>query len=115
MFNLFLYELKREAADLKKNPTDKPYFGDGLPFRPIDETCKVGKRTMHKDVSFKFESGTGRSAIVQAIFAFPAPCKDPDTTTYKILLVKENSNWRIDDVLYEDNHGLKQDLKRKDY
>src|SRR5262245_25795757 len=32
LYALFQYELKREAAYLKKNPSDKPYFGDGLPF-----------------------------------------------------------------------------------
>ena len=115
LYQLFLNELRRESAYLKKNPTDKPYFGDGLPFRPIDETCKAGRRTLHKGLSFKFEAGTGRSATVQAIFAFPSPCKDPDTTIYKIKLVNEKAGWLIDDVLYEDNHGLKQDLKRKDY
>ncbi len=115
LYDLFIYELQRESTSLKKNPTDKPFFGDGLPFRPIDETCKIGRRTLHKTVRFIFEAGTGRSATVQAIFAFPSPCKDPDTTIYKIKLVNEKVGWLIDDVLYEDNHALKQDMKRQDY
>lgn len=115
LYDLFIYELRRESAYLRKHPTDKPYFGDGLPFRPIDETCKVGRQNLHKGVSFKFETGNGQFASVQAIFAFPAPCKDPDTTIYKINLVNAKAGWLIDDVLYEDNHPLKQDLKRKEY
>src|SRR5262249_26709163 len=47
LYNLFLYELKREDAYLKKNPNDKPYFGDGLPFQPLDETCKAGRQNLH--------------------------------------------------------------------
>src|SRR3954454_22284024 len=50
LYNLFLYELKRESAYLKKTPTDKPYFGDGLPFEPYDETCKAGRRELHRTV-----------------------------------------------------------------
>src|SRR5437868_5381870 len=44
---LFQYELKRERAYLKKNPTNKPHFGDGLPFMPVDECYRMGKYYRH--------------------------------------------------------------------
>ena len=33
LYKLFLNELKRQDEYLKKNPTDMPYFGDGVPFQ----------------------------------------------------------------------------------
>src|SRR5436190_21585339 len=39
---LLIIELAREKEYLKKNATDKPHFGDGLPFQPLDEECAAG-------------------------------------------------------------------------
>jgi len=36
LYKLLINELVREKEYLKKNPTDKPHFGDGLPFQPLD-------------------------------------------------------------------------------
>jgi hypothetical protein len=35
-------ELKRQIVFERENPGAKPHFGDGLPFRPWDETCQSG-------------------------------------------------------------------------
>ncbi|MGH9819675.1 MAG: hypothetical protein ACRD43_05850 [Pyrinomonadaceae bacterium] len=115
LFRLFQYELRREAAYLKKNPTDKPYFGDGLPFQPIDETCKAGRQDLHKSLVVKPAFQKGNRAAVTATFAFPKPCKDPDNTIYTIGLIKSKKGWVIDDVNFGEDRTLKEDLKRKDY
>ena len=115
LYSLFRNELRRETAYLKRNPSDKPYFGDGLPFQPIDETCKAGRRELHKSVAVKPAFQKGDRAAVTTTFAFPKPCKDWDATTYTIGLVKGNAGWLIDDVNYGDERSLKVDLKRKEY
>ena len=114
LLSLFQKEFKREEAYFKKHPTDKPYF-EGLPFQPIDETCKVGRRRLHKALSVLHGTENAKTATILAQFAFPKPCKQPDNTVYTIALVKAKSGWLIDDVLYEDNRSLKADLNRKEY
>lgn len=114
LYALLLKELRRETAYLKKNPNDKPYF-EGLPFQPIDETCKAGRKNLHKALTVSRGTEDTTTATVLASFAFPKPCKDPDTTVYSIALIKGRIGWLIDDVRYEDNHSLKADLNRKDY
>ena len=115
LYSLFLYELKRENEYLKKNPTDKPYFGDGLPFQPIDEICKAAGRNLHRSFIIKPAFLKGNRAAVTAGFPFPKPCKDTDAPTYTIGLVKQGATWVIDDVNYGDDRTLKDDLKRKEY
>ena len=115
LYSLFQYELKREAEYLKKNPTDKPYFGDGLPFQPYDETCTTSGKTLHKSLVVKPAFQKGNRAAVTATFAFPKPCKDPDTTTYTIGLIKIKGAWVLDDVNYGEDTSLKERLKRKEY
>ena len=115
LYKLFLYELKREKEYLKKNPGDKPYFGDGLPFQPVDETCKAGRRNLHRTVVVKLADQKGDRAAVAASFPFPKPCKDTDAPTYTIGLIKQGGRWLIDDVNYGDDRTLKQDLNRKEY
>lgn len=117
LYRLFQYELKREAAYLKKNLSDKPFFGDGLPFQPIDETCEAGKGKTHKVLKLSQKFYKGRRGSVEATFAFPKPCPDPDRTVYTLHFVQGKRGWVIDDVSYggESDHTLKQDLNRKDY
>lgn len=115
LYNLFLYELKREAAYLKKNPGDKPYFGDGSSFQPIDEVCKAGRQNLHRTVVVKPADTMGDRAVVTASFPFPRPCKDTDAPTYTIGLVRQHGAWVIDDVNYGEDRTLKQDLNRKEY
>ncbi|MEP6947315.1 MAG: hypothetical protein ABJA02_15455 [Acidobacteriota bacterium] len=114
LYELFLNELKRENAFLNSNPNEKPYFED-LSVDPIDESCLAGTRQLHKQVTVKPGAEDKSAATVRAIFAFPSPCKDPDTTIYTIEIVRASRGWVIDNVIYEDGSNLVEDLKRKDY
>src|SRR5215204_1222763 len=40
---LFQNELKREKEYLKKNPGNKPFFGDGFALTPLEECTSGGK------------------------------------------------------------------------
>ena len=115
LYTLFQKELKRETAYLKKNPTDKPYFGDGLPFQPIDETCKVNGKDTHRSVKIKQEFSKSSRAAATASFAYPKGCTDGDTVVYTIGLIKEKGKWVIDDVNYGQDTTLKERLNRKEY
>jgi hypothetical protein len=116
LYRLFQNELRREAAYLKKNPTNKPYFGDGLPFQPYDETCKAGRREFRRGLTIKQEFQRGSRAAATATFAFPRACRDGgDAIVYTIGLIKVRERWVIDDVNYGEDTTLKQRLRRKDY
>lgn len=115
LYSLFRKELNREAAYLKKNPTDKPYFGDGLPFQPLDETCKVNGRDLRRLLKFKQEFRRGSRAAATATFYYPKGCTEGDSLVYTIGLVNEKGKWVIDDVNYGEDTTLKQRLNRKEY
>ncbi len=115
LYKLFLYELKRENTYLRTHQNEKPYFGDGLPFQPIDETCKAGGKELHRGVEVKPAFQKGRRAAVIAAFAFPKQCSEKDVVTFTIGIVKSGTAWVIDDVNFGEDRTLKQDLKRKDY
>lgn len=112
LYNLFLNELKREAAYLKKNPTDKPYFGDGLPFQPLQEKCEAGRG---RGLQTKQDYIEAKRAVELAGFSYPKPCKDPDPVVYTIGMLKVGGRWVIDDINYGEDTTLKQRLRRKEY
>jgi hypothetical protein len=112
LYNLFLKELKREAAYLKKNPDDKPFFGDGLPFQPLQEKCEKG---FDRGLVVRQEFVRGNRAAVTATFAYPKRCRDPMPVVYTIGLSKTRKGWVIDDVNYGEDTTLKQRLRRKEY
>jgi hypothetical protein len=114
LYKLFLNELKREKEYLKQNPTDKPHFGDGLPFQPLDETCEANGKTYR--YSYKIVPGivNKRSATVSVRFSYPKQCSI-DPMTYKFKLIKSGSAWLINDVEYPDDATLIEDLKRPVY
>jgi hypothetical protein len=113
LYNLFLSELKREAAYLKKNPTDKPFFGDGLPFQPLQESCD-GKTTAKQRITVRQEFVRGNRAAATATFSDPKPCP-AHSDVYTIGLTKTKSGWVIDDINYGEDTTLKQRLRRKEY
>ena len=115
MYRLLKTELKREAEYLKENPGDKPHFGDGLPFRPLDETCDVGQKKLHKRITFKSGPIRGSRAAITATFAFPRPCETPDKNVYVFSMKRIANRWTIDNVTYDDGSTLVGDLKRKEY
>jgi hypothetical protein len=112
LYRLLLNELKRDAAYLKKNPTDKPFFGDGLPFQPLQEKCEQGRdRTLVVEQDFVRRD----RAAATATFSYPKPCSDPMPVVYTIGLLKTKSGWVIDDINYGEDTTLKQRLRRKEY
>jgi hypothetical protein len=112
LYLLLLNELKRDAAYLKKNPTDKPYFGDGLPFQPLQENCRAGKG---RRMTIRQEFQKGARAVTTVTFAYPKPCKETDAIVYTIGLTRTRKGWAIDDINYGEDTTLKQRLRRKEY
>ncbi len=114
LYSLFKNELRREADFLKQNPTDKPFFGDGLPFRPYDELCDGPKKSGRSlTIGLKFQKA--RRAAATATFAYPRSCKTADTIVYTISLIKVNSKWVIDDIDFDKDTRLKHSLNRPEY
>jgi len=114
LYKLFLNELKRQDEYLKKNPSDMPYFGDGVPFQPVDETCEAGKRSYRYTYTVGVGVVSGDSAEVPVTFAYPAACKIPPIV-YKFKVVRSNTGWLVDDVDYGDGKTLVADLNRTEY
>jgi hypothetical protein len=115
LYKLFLFELKRQREFLRKHPNEKTFFGEGLPFKPYDEICKVGRMDLHKEISFRPDAEDRDIATVLVIFAFPSPCKEPDKTEYTFQMIRSPAGWVIDNVNYGPDSNLVNDLKRKDY
>ncbi len=111
---LFQNELKREREFLKKNPTDKPHFGDGFPFIPPDECYKMGKFYKH---NYRLGSETIRKgiAVVEVKFYNQKVCGGDFIETYKVELIKSKGGWLINDFIYADGKRLSEDLKRAEY
>jgi len=112
LYSLLTNELKRDAEYLKKNPGDKPYFGDGLPFQPLQEKCEAGK---YRILTIKQDFLKGDRAVELVGFAYPKPCKDPEPVVYTIGMFKIGGKWVIDDINYGEDTTLKQRLRRKEY
>lgn len=115
LYKLFLKELDREAAYLKANPTDKPHFGDGLPFRPLDEPCSVNGRTFSRTISYGQVTVKGDLGNLDVKFKYPKACNIPDVL-YAINMEKEKGRWVISDIRYfPGDTSLVEDLGRKEY
>lgn len=115
LYRLLLAELEREASYIKENPDDKPYFGDGLPFQPIDEPCRQGRIVMHRKPTIGEIESDGNSAKVKVLFAYPRICVGSDDVEYTLKLVWSNKRWLIDNVVYSEDADLVKDLNRAEY
>jgi len=115
LYRLFLNEVKREAVYLKKNPGDKPYFGDGLPFQPVREKCEDGPNGRYRSLAIKQEFQKASRAVVTATFAYPSPCRQNEPVVYTIGMIRTGGKWVIDDINYGEDTTLKQRLQRKEY
>jgi hypothetical protein len=111
---LFQNELKREKEYLKKNPTDKPFFGDGFQLLPYEECSSGGK--LVKNI-LKIGTATIRKsiAVVEVKIYQPKQCGGELTDTYKIELNQTKGVWLINDWIYSDGKRLTEDLKRAQY
>jgi hypothetical protein len=115
LYNLFLKELDREKEYLAKNPTDKPHFGDGLPFRPLDEVCELNGKSYRRTISYGKVTVKGDVGNVDVYFKYPKGCNIPDIL-YAVNMSKERGRWVIDDIRYiADDTSLLEDLNRTEY
>ena len=115
LFELFQYELKREAEYLKEYPTNKPYFGDGFPFTPMEE-CYFKEKEIKNVLKIGKTSIKGNKSIVKVSFYYPKVCEGGLIHSYKIELVKNKNSWLINDLIYVDSgERLTKDLKRERY
>lgn len=113
---LFQNELKREREYLKKNPTDKPHFGDGFPFTPYEECYKNGKEIKNV-LKLGAPESIGNKTLIEAKFYYPKACSGGGELTreHKIELVKSRGVWLISDLIFSDGSRLTEDLKRAEY
>lgn len=115
LYELLVNELAREKAYLAKNSTDKPHYGDGLPFQPLDETCELNGKSYRRAISYGQVTVKGDLANVDVYFKYPNGCNLPDIL-YAVNMSKERGRWVIDDIRYiADNASLVEDLNRKEY
>ena len=71
LYKLLINELAREKEYLKANPTDKPHYGDGLPFRPLDETCELNGKSYRRTLSYGQVTVKGDLGNVDVYFKYP--------------------------------------------
>lgn len=115
LYKLFLKELDREAQYLKINPTDKPHFGDGLPFRPLDEACLIKAKSYRRTITYGQVTVKGDLGNVDVKFKYPKGCNISDIL-YAINMEKEKGRWVISDIRYfPGDTSLVEDLGRKEY
>ena len=115
LYKLLINELAREKVFLRANPTDKPHYGDGLPFRPLDEVCEINGKKYARTISYGQVTVKGDLANVDVYFKYPKACDIPDIL-YAVNMSIENGRWVIDDIRYiADNTSLIEDLNRSEY
>lgn len=114
LYNLFLNEIKREDEFVRKNPNDKPHFGDGFPFQPFSE-CVDGETVIVNKFEAEEISSDALKATVEVKFSAPEKCGGALIDKYKVELVKTRNAWLINDWIFSDKTRLTDDLKRKNY
>jgi hypothetical protein len=114
LYKLFLNELKREDEFVRKNPDEKPHYGDGFPLQPFSE-CVDGETVIINTFEVKEISSDAAKATVEVKFHSPEKCEKKLIDTYKVELVKTKNTWLINDWIFSDNTRLSNDLKRKEY
>ena len=116
LYAAFLKQLAEDDAYLKTHPTDKPFFGDGLDFRPLDEPCEVGDRSYKRVQSVYRSQMTQSRAEVEVKFAYPSACtQNYQPIIYKVNLQKIGGRWLINDWTYDDGRTLIGDMKSHRY
>jgi len=120
LYELFQNELKREAEYLKENPTNKPYFGDGLPFTALEE-CYVEGKGIKNVLKIGKTSAKENKTLVEVKFYQPKVCEGHFIHAYKVELVKNEGSWLINDLIYLNDQTMAEegrltaDLKREKY
>jgi hypothetical protein len=116
LYAAFLKQLEEDEKYLKAHPTDKPFFGDGLDFRPLDEPCEVGDRSFKRVQSVARSQIISSRAEVEVKFAYPSACTHGyQPIIYKVNLQKIGGKWLINDWTYEDGRTLVGEMKGHNY
>ena len=115
---LFQNEIKREEEFVRKNPDEKPYFGDGFPFQPYEE-CVVNEKLVLNRLELGKVKLNGRTATIDVKFFIPEQCAadvpDPLLDSFQIELTRGTTGkWLINDWMFADGR-LSAILKREKY
>ena len=114
LYRIFREELQRQTDMLKSHPTDKPFFGDGLDFRPRDEKCQANGRTYGFAQMIGEQFIRHNVATVEVRWAYPLVCHD-GPVRYRLVLRKVGGRWLIDDLIYDDGSSLALATKNHRY
>jgi len=108
-YTAFRTLLRKDQGQLKKHPTDKPFFGDGLDFRPLNEACDVNGKQYYRRRSIGRTIIKKNRADVDVRFAYPKSCTI-EPIVWRIRLWKVSGKWLIADQIYEDGSTLTKDM-----
>jgi hypothetical protein len=112
LYRAFQMQLRKDRVQEKKYPTDKPFFGDGLDFSPLDEPCETNGRSYHRSYSVSGRNVGKTRASVSVKFAYPKACTDDNEPIYyKVSLWKINGKWLIADWTYPDGMTLTREMR----
>jgi hypothetical protein len=116
LYRAFQEQLRKDATQKKQHPTDKPFFGDGLDFAPLNEPCEANGKSFQRSISFSSDK-TGKSlATVNVKFAYPKACADgSEPIVFKVKLLKVSEKWLIADWIYPDGKPLTQEIEENKY
>lgn len=114
LYRLYLIELAREERVAKERPDDKPYFGDGMDFGPLKESCTVGDKIYPQKFSLGRSRIISNYAYVRARFFYHPDCNGGDDPTYYTFIFRKTGKvWLLDNIDYGRNRGtLRRDLRR---
>ena len=114
LYRAFVAHLRDQQAFLKKNPTDKPFFGDGLDFRPLDEPCEASGKSYWRSQSISRVSTGKTRSYVDVKFAYPKACTE-EPIYYRVNLQKISGKWLIADWTYSSGMTLTREMKENKY
>ena len=84
LYREFLAQLREDQIHLKTNPTDKPIFGDGLDFRPLDEPCESNGRSYRRYQTISRRVIEKNRAYIDVRFAYPKACTGIEPIYYRV-------------------------------
>jgi hypothetical protein len=114
LYNAFRAQLREDRAYLKKNPTDKPFFGDGLDFMPLDEPCEANGKSYRRSWSVSRRDIRKIRAYIDVKFAYPKEC-NIEPVYYRVGLQQIGGKWLIDDWTYSTGMTLRREMREHKY
>lgn len=110
LYQLFVEQLKKDEANLKAHPTDKPFFGDGLDFEPLHEPCNAGGKSYPYTRRVGSAELKDQSAFVEVTFSYPSQCTEP-AIVWRVELKRVGRKWLIADWIWPEGSSLATDMK----